>query len=120
MRMGFINVFVSDLEAAIEFYTKVFGLTLIDAELDHGYARFQSSPLPLPLSLEVTSDPSRLGRHTGIGLIVNDLTAAFEQLTERGASFPMPPTRQPWGGRLALVEDQDGNVFYLDQGEGHS
>ena len=120
MRLGFINVFVSDLEAVIEFYTKVFGLTLIDAELDHGYARFQSSPLPLPLSLEVTSDPSRLGRHTGIGLIVNDLTAAFEQLTERGASFPMPPTRQPWGGRLALVEDKDGNTFYLDLGEGHS
>jgi catechol 2,3-dioxygenase-like lactoylglutathione lyase family enzyme len=87
MRLGFINVFVSDLEAAIEFYTKVFGLTLIDAEVDHGYARFQSSPLPL--SLEVTSDPSRLGRHTGIGLMVNDLTAAYEQLTERGASFPM-------------------------------
>ena len=47
MRLGFINVFVSDLEEAIEFYTKVFGLTLIDAEVDHGYARFQSSPLPL-------------------------------------------------------------------------
>ena len=118
MRLGFINVFVSDLEAAIEFYTQVFGLTLIDAEVDHGYARFQSSPLPL--SLEVTNDQSRLGRHTGIGLMVNDLTAAYEQLTERGASFPMPPTRQPWGGRFALVEDQDGNVFYLDQGEGHS
>ena len=117
MRLGFINVFVSDLEAAIEFYTQVFGLTLIDAEVDHGYARFHSSPLPL--SLEVTSDQSRLGRHTGIGLMVNDLTAAYEQLTQRGASFPMPPTRQSWGGRLALVEDQDGNVFYLDQGEGH-
>ena len=116
MRLGFINVFVSDLEAAIEFYTEVLGLTLIDAEVDHGYARFQSSPL----SLEVTSDQSRLGRHTGIGLMVNDLTAAYEELTERGASFPMPPTRQPWGGRLALVEDQDCNVFYLDQGEGHS
>ena len=118
MRLGFINVFVSDLEAAIEFYTQVFGLTLIDAEVEHGYARFHSSPLPL--SLEATSDQSRLGRHTGIGLMVNDLTEAYEELTERGASFPMPPTRQSWGGRLALVEDQDGNVFYLDQGEGHS
>ena len=118
MRLGFINVFVSDLEAAIEFYTQVFGLTLIDADLEHGYARFHSSPLPL--SLEATSDKSRLGRHTGIGLMVNDLTAAYEELTERGASFPMPPTHQPWGGRLALVEDQDGNVFYVDQGEGHS
>ena len=66
MRLGFINVFVSDLEAAIEFYTQVFGLTLIDAEVDHRYARLQSSPL----SLEVTSDQSRLGRHTGIGLMV--------------------------------------------------
>ena len=118
MCLGFINVFVSDLEAAIEFYTQVFGLTLVDAEVEHGYAGFHSSPLPL--SLEATGDKSRLGRHTGIGLMVNDLTAAYEELTERGASFPMPPTRQPWGGRLALVEDQDGNVFYLDQGEGHN
>jgi len=27
----------------------------------------------------------------------------------------MPPTRQPWGGVMALVADPDGNVFYVDQ-----
>ena len=48
MRLGFINVFVSDLEAAIESYTQVFGLTLIDAEVDHGYASclLYTSPSP--------------------------------------------------------------------------
>jgi predicted enzyme related to lactoylglutathione lyase len=27
----------------------------------------------------------------------------------------MEPTRQPWGGYMALLEDPDGNRFYLDQ-----
>ena len=27
----------------------------------------------------------------------------------------MEPADQPWGGRLALFADPDGNVFYLDQ-----
>ncbi len=26
----------------------------------------------------------------------------------------MPPTKQPWGGYMALFADLDGNIFYLD------
>ncbi|MFM8643852.1 MAG: VOC family protein, partial [Actinomycetota bacterium] len=55
------------------------------------------------------------GRHTGIGLVVADLDAEFARLTSLGVQFPMPPTRQPWGGVMALVADPDGNVFYVDQ-----
>jgi len=29
--------------------------------------------------------------------------------------FTMPPTRQPWGGVMAMISDPDANVFYLDQ-----
>jgi predicted enzyme related to lactoylglutathione lyase len=27
----------------------------------------------------------------------------------------MAPTKQPWGGFMAMFVDPDGNVFYLDQ-----
>jgi predicted enzyme related to lactoylglutathione lyase len=27
----------------------------------------------------------------------------------------MAPSKQPWGGYMAMFADPDGNIFYLDQ-----
>ncbi|MYE83616.1 MAG: hypothetical protein F4X36_17595 [Gammaproteobacteria bacterium] len=29
--------------------------------------------------------------------------------------FTRPPTREPWGGYMAIFADPDGNTYYLDQ-----
>ena len=34
---------------------------------------------------------------------------------DKGVQFTMQPTKQPWGGFMAMFTDPDGNVFYLDQ-----
>jgi hypothetical protein len=56
-----------------------------------------------------------VGRHTGLGLAVDDLQASFEELSAKGVEFPMPPTKQPWGGTIAMFQDSEGNVSFLDQ-----
>jgi len=56
-----------------------------------------------------------IGRHTGVGLEVTDLEKEHNRLTALEVRFTMPPTRQPWGGFMALIADPDGNVLYLDQ-----
>ena len=56
-----------------------------------------------------------LGRHTGVGFNTADLEADHKRLAEQGVVFTMEPTRQPWGGFMALFADPDGNVFYLDE-----
>ena len=56
-----------------------------------------------------------VGRHTGVGFAVDDLEKEHARLEEQGVAFPMPPSRQPWGGFMALVADPDGNVYYLDE-----
>lgn len=33
-------------------------------------------------------------------------------------AYVKPPTRQPWGGFMAMIADIDGNIFYLDQVSG--
>ena len=48
--------------------------------------------------------------------MVKDIDAAYEALAAKGVAFDMVPTDQPWGGRLALFRDPDGNVHYLDPG----
>ena len=118
MQVGYLNIFVSNLSSAIDFYTRVFGMELIDSEPQFGYARLRAAKISIALA--ETDDDALYGRHTGVGLVVADLDVAYKTLSAREATFNMPPTRQPWGGRLALVADQDQNLFYLDQGEGHS
>jgi lactoylglutathione lyase len=49
---------------------------------------------------------------------VQDIDATYTALVAAGVEFDMPPTKQPWGGTLALFKDPDGNIFYLDPG-GH-
>jgi predicted enzyme related to lactoylglutathione lyase len=112
------NVFVSDLERAIDFYGGKLDLKLRHADREHGYASFDAGPIGLGLA-QVAGDSSEasllVGRHTGVGLGVSDLETAYERLRARGVEFTMPPEKQPWGGFMAMFVDPDGNRFYLDQ-----
>ncbi len=114
MKISYINVFVNDLTRAIEFYEGKLGLNLQFSSAEHGYASFSVGDVKLGVAVP-TDDKELIGRHTGIGLGVSDLQAEHVRLSALGVNFTMPPTKQPWGGFMALVADPDGNVFYLDQ-----
>ena len=59
--------------------------------------------------------PSGSAKNTGIGFTVADLDAAHADLAARGVTFTRPPTREPWGGYMAIFADPDGHTYYLDQ-----
>lgn len=112
--VNYVNVFVSDYERALDFYRNVLGLTLLERDDEFGYASFATSGANMAV---VRTDPAQselIGRHTGIGLMVEDLDGAYAELKDR-VTFDEPPTRQPWGGYMAMLRDPDGNVFYFDQ-----
>jgi len=115
IQVAYVNVFVTDLERAIGFYREELGLSLAHSDTEHGYASFEAGPVSLGLAVAGDEQRELVGRHTGVGLAVSDLEAEHARLEARGVAFPMPPTRQPWGGFMALVADPDGNVFYLDE-----
>ena len=117
-KLWYVNVFVTDLDRAIDFYGSTLRLKLRHADREHGYASFHAGSVSLGLASVGTdsAESSRLvGRHTGVGLGVTDLEAAHAELRDAGVCFTMPPERQPWGGFMATFSDPDGNVFYLDQ-----
>lgn len=115
MNIAYVNVFVSDLDRAIEFYERTLGLALEHTAREHGYASFAAGPVRLGVAVAGPEQRELVGRHTGIGFAVSDLETEHARLAGRGVAFPMAPSRQPWGGFMALAEDPDGNVFYLDQ-----
>ncbi len=115
MDIAYVNVFVSDLDRAVEFYQGKLGLSLEMADAGHGYASFAVGPVRLGLAVAGADQRELLGRHTGVGFATDDLKSDHERLAADGVEFTMPPERQPWGGFMALLCDPDGNVFYLDQ-----
>jgi lactoylglutathione lyase len=115
MKIGYVNVFVKDFARSVPFFRDVLGLTLNFREDNFGYASFDGGPISFALAQ--TDQPDLVGRHTGVGFVVADIDAVYEALRTKGVVFDMPPTKQPWGGTLALFRDPDGNIFYLDPGQ---
>lgn len=111
LRVAYVNVAVSDLDRAVAFFRDRVGLALKFSDTDFGYAEFDTPGA----GFAVARDPDRAGRHTGIGFGVEDLDAAHEQLSRAGVKFTRPPTRERWGGYMAIFADPEGNTFYLDQ-----
>ena len=115
MKIGYVNVFVSDLERAIAFYRDTLGLALMHGAPEHGYAAIAAGSISLGLAVPGEADAALIGRHTGVGFAVDDLEAEHARLVSAGVTFPMAPSRQPWGGFIATFEDPDGNLYYLDE-----
>ncbi|MDZ7825451.1 MAG: VOC family protein [Gammaproteobacteria bacterium] len=115
MHIGYVNLFVSDLERALAFYGELLGLHLEQVEEAQGYASLLAGPVRLGLAVVGDDQAELIERHTGIGFVVTDLREEYARLAEAGVIFPMPPQKQPWGGFMALMADPDGNVLYLDE-----
>ena len=117
-KIGYVNLFVTDLARSLEFFEKTLGLDAKVRDTDFGYASLDGGPVSLGLAQvdpEEGENAALVGRVTGFGFVVSDLVAAHADLERQGVRFPMEPSKQPWGGFMALFEDPDGNTFYLDQ-----
>ncbi|MEO0975536.1 MAG: VOC family protein [Pseudomonadota bacterium] len=115
--VGYVTVYVSDFQRSLAFYRDTLGLPFLFADEGFGYARFQAGAIQLAMAAVPADAPNArdlVGRHMGIALSVADIDQAYDELLGRGVRFPLVPTVQPWGGKLAMLADPDGNEFHLD------
>jgi predicted enzyme related to lactoylglutathione lyase len=113
MRLYGLRIWTTDMEAAKRFYGETLGLKLVwDME---GAAAFEVGGPAFIVEWEDRSgeEESLAGRFVGCSLSVDDIEAAYRDLTAKGAAFPVPPEKQPWGGTLAHFKDPCGNVLTL-------
>ena len=115
MQVSYVNVFVENLQGAIEFYRDRLGLDLQFASPEHGFASFSAGPTRLALAKTGPEHIALIGRHTGVGFEVPDLSTEHDRLVAAGVAFVMPPTKQSWGGSMAMFTDPEGNVYYLNE-----
>jgi catechol 2,3-dioxygenase-like lactoylglutathione lyase family enzyme len=114
-----VRYLVSDVQAAVDFYTGHLGFTL-NTRAAPAFADVVRGPLRLLLSGPASSgaratpdDASTAGRNR-IHLVVDDLDAEITRL--RNANLPMrSDVITGPGGRQVLLADPDGNLIELFQ-----
>jgi predicted enzyme related to lactoylglutathione lyase len=116
-RAAFVSVaiVVSDKERSLDWYTRNFGLDVIQ-KMDHWITvgrKGQDGVVHLCQTSDYdTSIPSESG-NTGIQFqLPGDFPTACAALKANGVTFTNPPTKAEWGW-WATVADPDGNEFSL-------
>jgi lactoylglutathione lyase len=117
-QVGYVILFVADLERSIRFYRDVIGLPF--KLHGDGYAEFATQGTRFGLY-----DRNRLDELTGQGpdapggpggevvFLVGDADAAAQRLQAAGVSILKGPVDRAWGHRTVHVEDPDGFVVEL-------
>ncbi|MBO9669244.1 MAG: VOC family protein [Sphingobium sp.] len=114
MRIGYVIVGVKDLEKGVAFYRDIMGFKLQFVEPQFHFASFEVGGQRFSLAAGGGDTHGSGDRNTGIGFVVDDLDTVHAALAAKGVHFTMAPSKQPWGGYMAMFADPDGNIFYLD------
>ncbi|MBO9575618.1 MAG: VOC family protein [Sphingobium sp.] len=119
-KIGYVIVGVKALEPAVAFYRDVMGFKLLFVEPQFHFASFRVGDMDFSLAsgeggAAVQETHGTGDRNTGIGFVVDDLDRTHADLAAKGVYFTMAPSKQPWGGYMAMFSDPDGNIFYLNQ-----
>ncbi len=119
--LGYIVVFVSDMDKSVAFYRDVLGFPL--KHQSHKWTEFGTGGTTLALHLADASDHVRLHTHAmmpaghcHVGLSVSDLDAFHAEMVGKGAKCMQPPKKEDFG-RLAIYADPDGLPFSVSEEE---
>lgn len=113
------ELITSDVEAAARFYGEVVGWRSRDSGVPgKSYRLWSAADGDVGGLMALPAGASAAGMRPGwIGYIgVEDVDAAVAQVVEGGGAVHMPATDMPGVGRLAMMSDPQGPLFYLMRG----
>jgi lactoylglutathione lyase len=119
---SFPIVYVDDLRASLRFYVDLLGFEEIYRFPPSGEPGYASLTLGADkLGLSSADYPGRhgkpqrpvTGRPFELCVEAADVDAFIATVRERGAPILAEPEDQPWGERVAYLEDPDGNPVHV-------
>ena len=118
-RLWLTMIRVSNMEEAVNFYTKILELPLaLDARVFNHVEVGPIEPLA-KIGIYETGKKAKRKRTTGIVFDTDDIYALYERLSKRGVQFTLKPTKMPWGGIVANFLDPDKNELQVVQDPEH-
>ncbi len=120
-KLAYAILYVPAVEASLSFYERAFGLSRRMLHESGLYGELETGATTLAFADE-TFTPTRgafaLNRSTNpaagaeVGLVVDDVAAAFARALESGATPVVEPVTKPWGQTVAYVRDLNG--FFVE------
>ena len=118
MRLGYIIVYVPDVPASLDFYERAFGLERRFLHESNTYGEMETGGTALAFAAEslvalngITARPNRRSDPSAaaeIGLVTDDVAAAYRKAVSAGAVAYQEPTEKPWGQTVGYVRDING------------
>ncbi|MBS4192536.1 VOC family protein [Bacillus sp. FJAT-49705] len=120
LKMGYVILYVENLEKTKHFYGELLGLelknefgTYIEYNTGATILSFNTredvrelTGLPIP-------DGIRKEQTFEIGFVTEEVEAVVEKFREAGVKVLMEPVVKPWGQKVAYVEDPDGHFIEI-------
>src|SRR4029077_10609426 len=115
-----VTLFVEDLDAAKEFYRKVFGLPVAFEDDDSAVFKFSNMLVNLlkataaPELIEPAAGaPPESGSRFQFTIDVDDVDAMCVELAAHGVDLLNGPIDRPWGVRTASFRDPAGHIWEI-------
>lgn len=109
-KLAYAMLFVTDMKRAVAFYRDTLGLTLKFESPE--WSEFSTGETTLALHPASPENPAGRVR---LGINVPNLHAFHKEMTGKGVKFPMPPSKQDFGGELAALEDSEGTQVIVGE-----
>ncbi|QGM98151.1 VOC family protein [Methylocystis parvus] len=117
MRLGYVIIYVSDLEETVAFYEKAFCVSRRFLH-ESGYAEMETGATALAFASEKLAAangvatrrnrPDAEAAGAEIAFVSDDVPAAFAKAVAAGAAAYKQPEKKPWGQVVAYVRDNNG------------
>lgn len=117
MRLGYVIIYVKDIQETIAFYEKAFGLKRRFIHESGAYAEMETGTTALAFVDEKFVKDSlsfRPNRHSEeaagieISLVTDHVEQQFDKAIKAGATSVVKPTQKPWGQIVSYVRDNNG------------
>jgi lactoylglutathione lyase len=122
-KLGWVIVYVPDVEAALSFYEQSFGLQRRFVAPDASFGELETGETRLSFASEQIGDSHFEGGfkrpsaekpfNVEVALVFDDVGAAFARAVENGASALTEPEATEWGQTIAYVRDPFGTLVEL-------
>jgi uncharacterized protein len=104
----------SDVDAATQFYTQLFGWTTETTQMADGskYVSFKVNNQPIGGIMKTPSQAQGVPPYWGLYVTVNDVDATVKQAQEAGGKIVVPPMDIPEAfSRFSIIQDPQGAVI---------
>lgn len=124
MRYSYTIVYVADVAATLTFYEQAFGLSRRFLHESGQYGELDTGATVLAFSRHDLAGTLFLGGYTAVqpdqtppgielGLVTEDVAAAYDRAVAAGALPLLPPAQKPWGQVVGYVRDLNGVLIEL-------